>query len=240
MTKLDLKELCQSSDTKLWESYSMSIGRPIQEPTSCTLLFPKYYKNNEDIRISEQEARFVFSEVLCNKGIYYSIEAPTEKDYQLTGEKPLSASTDLTIYSNSFYRLFNVEFKSKGASPEAKEHFDIQKDIQKLLRENVNGLWFHLLKSVNNSTIPNLMQVFTNEIASVLESFKSDILKKSISFHICVLEHGFSLHKCIDFTNGGISEPRSIIEEMSIDIHVSRAEINNITNPNGWSIFRAN
>ena len=51
--------------------------------------------------------------------------------------------------------ICNVEFKAQGASSSAKDKSSIYKDVQKLLREPVWGLWFHLLNSVNNSTIKN-------------------------------------------------------------------------------------
>jgi hypothetical protein len=210
-----------------------------KQSTSCTLLFPKYFHRNLSLRISEQEARFAFSEVLNKEGLYYSVETPTEKEYQLSGKKKLSALTDLAVYSNKFDRLFNVEFKSKGASPDAKSHFSIGKDIQKLLREEVNGLWFHLLKAVDNSTLLNLMRVFADKITSVSNNYRPDISRKTICFHICVLEHGFSIHKCIDFPDGGIHVAKTIYNEMNIEVKVSRTEIQNIVNDNGWDVHRA-
>ena len=119
------------------------------------IVFPKY-KNNEEIRVSEQELRFVFVEKL-NQNIcddnkyYYSVETPTGKSYVFDEDnggpkvvsqtdeeknennKGVSARIDLVIMAKdagNFKRIALIEFKAHN--PDVN---DYRKDICKLINE---------------------------------------------------------------------------------------------------------
>ena len=102
------------------------------------IVFPKY-KNNEEIRVSEQELRFVFVEKLnqniCeNNKYYYSVETPTDNSYVFSKEEGpkvdgggVSARIDLTIHKkidNKFERAALIEFKAHNP-----DTIDYRKDI---------------------------------------------------------------------------------------------------------------
>lgn len=120
------------------------------------IIFPQYGAHRDnDIRISEQELRFVFVEQL-NKycldktndwDVLYSIETPTKKKYRFSSKinhgdvdvprldpNGQSASTDLTIHNNNGDRICLVEFKANTPDPSC--YF---KDFLKLNKEK-NGL----------------------------------------------------------------------------------------------------
>ncbi len=140
-------------------------------------LFEIFYKDfsKREVRISEQEARLHFIKVLDSSDYYYSIETPTEQPYQFSGKKPISANTDLTIYTmekKSLKKLINVEFKS--GNPEPKQ---IDKDIEKLIREGYPGNWFHLLKTANSGTLPSLSKKFLDSFYPSMLIEEKDIVK---------------------------------------------------------------
>ncbi len=103
------------------------------------LIIPNYQNNkrknsnsDDEIRVSEQELRFIFVEQLNKtlpEGFYYSIETPTNKKYKFSEKgkncKPVrnvgkSGNFDLTIQAiqdEEKQIVAIVEFKSKSASP---------------------------------------------------------------------------------------------------------------------------
>ncbi len=117
------------------------------------LVFPKDQQpqRKNKIRISEQEARLIFIQQLANQRFYYSIETPTIKKYKFTENavSKRSGSLDLCLYksdNNKMRRELNIEFKAHNM----KNYFQ---DFEKLFREPGNGMFFHLLESVNNGTL---------------------------------------------------------------------------------------
>jgi len=166
---------CKRADICLWDAHTKSVQSRFGVPGAGHLVFPQYRgKRGSSLRVSEQEARFAFVEALCQGSLWYSVEAPTCKLYQFTGKTPLSAQTDLAVHDENGSRFCNVEFKAKGVSSSAQNHFAIYKDLQKLLREPVWGLWFHLLESINNSTINGLLAVMGKQIDEVQRRFGLD------------------------------------------------------------------
>lgn len=191
----------------------------------------------EFIRVSEQESRFAFVETLIKGPYFYSPESPTKKNYQFSGKKPISAQSDLTVYSDDLSRLFNIEFKSRQFSQNKKDNSSISKDIQKLLREDTHGLWHHLLISVNNKTIPNLINVISEQINEVINCHSIDIGSPGISIHICVLKHHFSIHQY--FPVDKTSLPKQFITILPPELSVTRDKLNNKGKLNGWSLLPA-
>jgi len=232
----DIRKACRHSDFGLWEAFSRSRRDEPHPSGHGRLLFPEY--RNGSLRVSEQEARFAFVESLSDGKLLYSVEAPTSKRYQFTGKTPLSAQTDLAIYDETGVRICNVEFKAKGVRGSGGEHFPIYKDLQKLLREPVWGLWFHLLESVDNSTINGFLRVMAEQIARVQRDFPDDIESPGLTIHICVLQHGFAVQRDLGFAVGSGPTKQELETQLRLDHSVSRNELLAVSDANGWDIFK--
>ena len=216
------------TDKLLWDAYARTGGSQPDIPDEGHLLFP--CARNNKLRVSEQEARFAFVEALCRRSLRYSIETPTKKDYQFTGNTPISAQTDLSVYDmNGKSSICNIEFKAHGAS---KENPSIKKDVEKLLREPEWGLWFHIMEGVNNSTINKLMRVMASCINQVRDKHEKDIDTPGLTFHICVLRHGFSLHKDVplDLTDAELRK------YLNVNLVVSQNELKKVIDRNEWKL----
>lgn len=232
-----ISSLCRRTDRLLWEAYKRSENQPV-ETDRCRLLFPRYReKDGEEgkLRVSEQGARFACVEALCTGGQFrYSVETPTDKLYQFTGEtKKISAQTDLTVYDRDTKdRRCNVEFKAGGISPSAQESNKqkIYKDVEKLLREPVWGLWFHLLESAGSKTIPYFLEVIREGIGKVQGGkYKEEIESPGLTIHVCVLKNGYSLQKdlCLSI------DADALRETLCVDMHRKPKP-----RLNGWNLHR--
>ena len=229
----DISHACRHTDIILWDAYERSNGSQPGVFGEGRLVFPRY-RDKDDLRVSEQEARFAFVEALCKGPFRYSVETPTSKCYQFTGETSLSAQTDLAVHDAcGRCRICNVEFKAKGVSPSAKDNFPIYKDMQKLLREPVWGLWFHLLESTDNSTINKILKVMTEKIRKVQCKFR-DVEAPGLTLHLCVLRHGFSLQKDVPFPINDVQ----LTKDLCICLHVSQSELEKVQDQNGWKLHR--
>jgi hypothetical protein len=129
------------------------------------IIFPKIKDNK---RVSEQEARFLFTQELESSGIHYSIETPTTNKYKFSkdAKTKTSALIDLCTYklnNNSFKRDLLIEFKAHTQ--------DCSTDFEKLLNEPENGIFFHLLATVDNGTLT----VEKNNTKGVLSHYIHDI-----------------------------------------------------------------
>jgi hypothetical protein len=174
---------------KLWD-----VANNSELPTglSPSLIFPK--KRDEEIRISEQESRVLFCDLLNSSNYFYSVETPTEKSYKQTGKTYRSANSDLSLYTKTnkkFKKVLNVELKALNPRKE-----NIRKDIEKLMREEVPGNWFHTLKNIDRGTLPNL---FIKIAGSIKNCKKNDDENLSIIFSFCVLEQHWGFIKYFDY-----------------------------------------
>lgn len=226
-----IDDICHDADRTLWSAYAAGrAGR-----AAGRLLFPSV-RNGQigELRVSEQEARFAFVEALISRNFHYAVEVPTEKTYQFTGKFPKSAQSDLAVYEvdafNAAARICNVEFKAKGISSGAEDHEPIRKDFEKLLRERYAGVWYHVLDSVDNSTICKLVTVMNDQIARVYGCFAQDIHAPLLTVHICVLHHCFSLH--IDIR----TDVRPQLPLVDLVIQGGKLQATNALN--GWSLRR--
>ncbi|NLL61245.1 MAG: hypothetical protein GX240_00425 [Candidatus Atribacteria bacterium] len=177
-----------------------------EKPTGLSprLIFP-VKRIQHEIRISEQEARILYCNILNNLNYFYSIETPTDKRYKHTGNTEVSALSDLSIYKNTcdkknhqnyyFDKLANIEFKAHNPAEK-----NIEKDIEKLVKEGIDGNWVHILKNINSATLPVLFQKFINSIKECSKKFD----KISILFGITVLDKKFSIIKHLGWNNSGI------------------------------------
>jgi hypothetical protein len=90
-----LKEISIAVAKDMWRL----LDKKVKElpPIVPRLIIPGLRSGNA--RISEQESKIVFCSVMEKTyGYFYSIETPTEEEYRFTGEKTLSARSDLSIW----------------------------------------------------------------------------------------------------------------------------------------------
>ncbi len=230
----DISDTCTQTDKLLWDAYARGAGNQPGVSGDGRLVFPRY-REEEKLRVSEQEARFAFVEALCRGPLRYSVEAPTTKRYSFSSAGSRSASTDLQIHEMNMAGICNVEFKAKGKSPDAKDNDSIRKDVEKLLREPVWGLWFHILEGVDNSTINNLMRVMASCISQVQDEPENDIETPGLTLHICVLHDSCSLQKDVSFSKNDTE----LIKHLNVDLRVSRDKLE-VKDLNGWNLEREN
>jgi hypothetical protein len=136
-------------------------------------------KRDETKRISEQEMRFVLTSMLERyhyPEIQYSVETPTEETYKFSGNKELSASSDMSLYYKD-EKLLNIELKGNMPTQSA-----VDKDVEKLCREKHDGAWLHVFENEDRGTIKNLLEKFKIAFNKYSRS------GNSISFHILVLK----------------------------------------------------
>ena len=175
------KDLIEVNRRLSYDLWNVSCFNKKPSGLSPRLIFP-IKRTNEEIRISEQEARILYCNILNNLNYFYSIETPTTKTYQQKGSTPLSALSDLSIYTynnNGFGREANVEFKARNVIRES-----IRKDIEKIITEGRDGNWVHILEKISNKTLPSVFKKFIDSIKS---QYKKGI-KITIVFCICVIK----------------------------------------------------
>jgi hypothetical protein len=153
----NLINICENSLKRLRKMDDEKKGGTASE----NLIFPQTNQAKGEKRISEQELRLLFIEELkkIHPDLFYSIEAPTimkysfGKTYNDIKQGGQSALLDLCIFErkNSKYnRILNLEFKYSNTALK-----NIAKDIFKLIHEEGNGAYIHLLKNTNRGTLCN-------------------------------------------------------------------------------------
>jgi hypothetical protein len=201
------------------------------EPCGLTprLILPE--KRNKDVRISEQESRILYCGLLNTLNYYYSIETPTEQKYMQLGTKPISASSDLSLYRHDggvLKKVMNVEFKAHNPSFE-----HIRKDIEKLVREGIPGNWFHTLKSIDNRTLPVLFE----KLSKSLKDFADEALGIGVSilFCFCVIEKKWACMKHFHYNQQQGDYASFVDEFLRLTYEVKGGKIN-VLDENGWTI----
>lgn len=193
------------------------------------IVFPCKWRNEkkEDIRISEQEIRFIFTNELENESKfegYYSVETPTQYKYRFKGENEpcvdvennktnySSASIDVCLYDQKLTRVNLIEFKAYNV-----DWFDIHKDLLKLMIESNDVCFFvHILKNINNGTLYSLkndkyqgvVDKYITSISSIYEKYKKNIHVKKMIFYIGDIKHELVEKKVItidDISRGDYS-----------------------------------
>jgi hypothetical protein len=130
----DIVDINEAVCRELW--HMVSPGQRVEALTP-KLIFPEFRKGG--VRVSEQEARFVYCSVLnrCS-GYFYSVETPTGEPYSFSGVNPMSARSDISLYScedgTVKDKVANIELKAHNCSAQ-----DIQKDVEKLVKERQVG-----------------------------------------------------------------------------------------------------
>lgn len=145
--------------------------------SSTRLIFPRYWKTQgeqrveADLRVSEQELRFMFVEELnryCDVHreweVFYSVETPTSNSYKLSGDGLQSGCIDLCIHDKNLKRIALIEFKALNPSDHdhAKDAFKLRYEIEGELR-----YFIEIVKSHRSDTADNIVKKF-----SKTENFK--------------------------------------------------------------------
>lgn len=224
----DLKEMNGRLCHDLWNV--SFLGNDITG-LSPRLIFPEK-RNKSEMRISEQESRILFCNMLSNYNYYYSIETPTREGYQQKGQRKTSALSDLSLYTykksktkdivdnnkddnekpdDSIYSLekvANIELKAHQTGPK-----EIKKDIEKLIREKQTGNWFHTLKNIYGRSLPVLFKKFDDAFNS--DDLKGQGIKKDILFCFCIIDKSnrYGLMKVLHFVPHLIGESQTYFKE---------------------------
>jgi hypothetical protein len=189
-----LLELVQQASEELLKIY-------FNNPSRRTLLKFPYYRDKNEKRISEQELRFVLISIHDQNKFpdyQYSIETPTLEKYTFKGSKKRSAASDLSFYFEN-EKVLNLELKARNPQQES-----IDKDIEKLVTENCNGAWIHILKNEDKGTVKTLFKKFIKSFENLGPS------KRPISFHILILETQTLLSRKGKVNENDYSENRNI------------------------------
>jgi len=241
-----IKDLIEVNRRLSYNLWNVSFFGEKPSGLSPRLIFPKKREKNkkdEDIkRISEQEARILYCNILNNLNYFYSIETPTDYAYIQSGKTGVSALSDLSIYrctDKGFKKKANVEFKALNPTTE-----DINKDIEKIIKEGLDGNWFHILKNIDKGTLPSVFDKFI----SSLKEHSNKNSKISILFCMCVLEKKFSIIKYFDYDPSFGENVPNLMKEFFCLSKIS--DSNNIKDKNmlkqkdilknnGWTIFES-
>ena len=187
MEMIDRSVMGREVSESLWCIYH-------QRPGSAKLVLPR--KRDGTRRVSEQESKILIAQWLENHGYCYSIETPTTQQYQQSGSTALSARTDITMYggADDSARVVNIELKAGTPDVEA-----FRKDFEKLLREQIDGFWFHTLERASPDTWDSIQtkmsESFRKERTNIAKS------KQTIVFGFCVLEAPQYTSFVLDFSH---------------------------------------
>ena len=172
-------EIADKSFKRLTDVYKCNMEG--KQSDVSRLIFPRYRDSNE-LRISEQELRFIFVEVFtqyCDeKGLelLYSIETPSLDKYDfrntpIPSKDGQSAMFDLVIFDKNFTRRALIEFKANNA--DEKSHC---KDIVKLnnIKEGADDVlryFIEVVKNSNDRTTDSLVRKFSNADSVIIKIY---------------------------------------------------------------------
>ena len=160
------------------------------------LVFPRRRLGRDaEVRISEQESKILFAEWLTSERRVYSVETPTFLQYGRGG----AGNMDMTVY-DSHARLgrdLNIELKAHQPTPAS-----CRNDMDKLLREEPEGLWFVTLESANKRTWEVLEEKLRDAFTDLNPSPPMDT---KINFAFCAIRPRLLRRFSIDF-NGDWGE----------------------------------
>lgn len=220
----DIVDINEAVCRELW--HMVSPGQRVEALTP-KLIFPELRSGN--VRVSEQEARFVYCSVLTRcSGYFYSVETPTEESYSFSGANLMSARSDISLYScedgTVKDKVVNIELKAGNCSAK-----HIEKDVEKLVKERQVGNWFHCLSNIDSRTLRVLFNKLEQSFQSVA---KPDTITPLIVFCFCVLEKNWAIMKCFDPLRESVSQ------FFDLEYAVAQDSIN-VTKDNGWRCIRA-
>jgi hypothetical protein len=243
-----LEKLCQRTDDILWASYRFALG--VADAPWPRVMFPQ---KGQERRVGEQEARFAFvAALLADTGAEpwaFAAEVPTRLSYRCaqrgTGVKAQRGVTDLALYRHAHDEpAVAVEFKSGGRSGKSEIDESIRKDVARILAEQPDALWFHVVRSVSDSTLAGLLRTLDAAISRLSNPYRlSDYLApgktiepraKTIAFHICVLNPDMtaSIHRVLEYSPGKPARDFFTIETTATLMSLE------IGDGQGWNVHR--
>jgi hypothetical protein len=243
-----LRELCRRADHVLWSSHRFAMGAA--GAPWPRVMFPQ---KGQARRVGEQEARFAFVTALLAEPDpepwAFAAEVPTRLSYRFahsgTGEKAQRALTDLALYRHGHDQpAVAVEFKSGGRSGRSEVDEGIRKDVAKILAEQPDALWFHVVRDANSATLQGLLRTLDEAISRLSRPVRlSDYLAagkivepraKKIAFHVCVLNADVtaSIHRVLDYVPG-----KPELGFFTIDLPATGESLE-IADGQGWDVFR--
>lgn len=224
LNKPRIISICKTVSRNLWDIHEQRVQ----------LILPQRNQKETD-KFSEQEARFLFAAELCkHKDLFYSVETPTEGQYQFNGKQnERRALTDMTLYESKSGKpeeedpKYNIEFKANSQKD------SINKDIEKLIKETPPGLWFHVFDNINSKTLPNVF----NEISEAIREHSKWLNKKNkaILFWFCVRQQKLACFK--EITEKEIKEANKSKLFLGLEYKDGEVAIKDSCQ-NGWEIFK--
>lgn len=182
------------------------------------------------IRISEQESRIIYCNILNDSDYFYSIETPTIRDYKQSGNKYTSARSDMSLYefdNNKFKKLVNVELKANNCDEE-----NIRKDIEKIAGEGLIANWFHTIKNIDSGTLGSIFNKFKAPIKKYMNAESEDIV-----FCFCIVEKQIALIKVFESLKLASQGDSYIKEFFEFEYSIKNGEVE-IDNSNDWIIVK--
>jgi hypothetical protein len=242
-----LEEICRATDEALWTSYRFALGAA--DAPWPRVMFP--LKGHER-RVSEQEARLAFvAALLAHEDAEpwaFAAEVPTRLSYRFAqrgGSKAQRALTDLALYRHGHDEpSLAVEFKSGGRSGKSEVDESIRRDIAKILAEQPDAVWYHVVRSINTATLEGLLRTLEGAISRLSNPLKlGDYLApgktvepraKTIAFHLCILNPDVtaSLHRVLHYMPGKPERDFFVIETTATSASIEIAE------GQGWRVHR--
>jgi hypothetical protein len=187
IAKNDMREYLQSLVVRTGEDL-ISVYSRSNQVSEHGLIFPR--KRDGSLRVSEQEGKHLFIQhVRTDKRFCYSLETPTRQTYCQKGTSPRSANVDMTIVGP--LGPVNVEFKAGYCGMEY-----IRKDLEKLIREDTTGVWFHTIE--RGGRLQSLFATFREAFNRLPECVATS--KASYLVSICLLDAGLVHWRWLDFT----------------------------------------
>jgi hypothetical protein len=179
------------------------------------------------VRVSEAEARTLFAIALSQRSVPFAIEVPTGQQYSFKGATPMSARIDLVAYgplgdsTGALRRSLGIEFKAHNPPPES-----IGKDLEKLMREGHDGLWFHVLHNIDSVTLDVLLAKFRRGLEDLASARAACRAKLTIA--LVVLGKRLFLFRTVDS-----QQDWSCALRLGYVVRRGRVEVRDV---NGWSI----
>lgn len=154
------------------------------ETTGISLIYPK--KRCGDLRISEQEAKLLLCKQLFDNKIQFAVEVPTRLGYAFEGENERSGRVDICVYDEQNKRLSNIEYKAHNSDTNFKT------DFVKLLQEEGQNYFVHILKATNNGT---LYKEGADKRIGIVKKYITTLQREkkvnkftSLTLYICILD----------------------------------------------------
>jgi len=164
--------------------------------TATEYRLPDNKSDEKRRRVSEQEARFLFTrELESQTEYYYSVETPTMETYRFSGvdipkiaEDGRSGNVDVCLYDSQHQRIHLVEFKAHNV-----DVVDMLKDFLKLRYDNdgekLTNYFVHLLETYNKGTIDNLIGKYKTIFEFRDEDYErnNNLIKNDVVVCLCFL-----------------------------------------------------